>query len=125
MTYSPKLKKAMEEIKAILKKHDIAGFILLHDRQGFTEYLNHINPSYSCAFLQDGQFRVRLKTEELPGGKTQAKLLAEDTYNMVTLMTDVLVIHASGYIDFQKMLKEHWGGEEGTGNHTSHEQQNN
>lgn len=125
MQYSPKLKTAMEEIKAVLKKHDIAGFVLLHAPQGFTEYLNHINSSYSCAFLQDGQFRVRLKTAELPGGKAQVKQLAEDTYNMVTLMTDILTMHAAGYIDFQKMLKEHWGGEEGIGNHTSYEQQNN
>lgn len=73
----------------------------------------------------DGQFRVRLKTSELPGGKAQAKQLAEDTYNMVTLMTDTLTLHAAGYIDFQKMLKEHWGGERGNGSHTSHEQQNN
>lgn len=114
----------MDEIKQLLKKHDIAAFILLHDPKGFVEYLNHINPSYSCAFLENGQFRVKLKAAELPGGKVQAKQLAEDTYNMVTLMTDILTMHAAGYIAFQKMLKEHWGGEEGSSNHTSHNQQN-
>jgi hypothetical protein len=125
MQYSPKLKTAMKEIKAVLKKHDIAAFVLLHDPKGFVEYLNHINPSYSCAFMEDGKFRVRLKEKELPGGKKQAKQLAEDTYNMITLMTDILVIHTSGYIDIQEMLEEKWGGTEGRGNHTSHTQQNN
>lgn len=124
MQYSPKLKMAMEEVKSVLKKHDIAGFVLLHT-PGSVEYLNHINPSYSCAFMKDGQFRARLKMAELPGGKAQAQKLAEDTFNMATLMTDVLVLHVSSYIDFQKMLKEHWGGKEGRSNHTSHEQQNN
>ena len=124
MQYSPKLKMAMEEIKAVLKKHDIAGFVLIHT-PGFVEYLNHINPSYSCAFVQGEQLRVKLKTAELPGGKVQAKQLAEDTYNMVTLMTDILTMHTPGYIDFQKMLKENWGGEDGRSSHTSHDQQNN
>ena len=124
MQYSPKLKTAMEEIKAVLKKHDIGGFVLLHT-PGFIEYINHISPSYSCAFMHEGDFRVRLKAAELPGGKVQAKQLAEDTYNMVTLMTDILAMHAACYIDFQKMLKDRWGGKEGPGNHTSHEQQNN
>ena len=124
MQYSPKLKTAMEEVKAVLKKHDIAGFVLLHT-PGFIEYINQINPSYSCAFIQDGQLRVRLKTAELPGGKEQAKKLAEDTYNMITLMNDIITMHAAGYIDFQKMLKKHWGGQDGNANHTSHDQQNN
>lgn len=115
----------MEEIKDVLNKHDIAGYVVLHSQKGFIEYLNHLSPSYSSAFLQDGQLRVKLKTAELPGGKAQAKELAEKTYNMITLMTDIIVMHAAGYIDFQKMLKERWGGEEGTGNHSAHEHQNN
>lgn len=124
MQYSPKLKKAMEEIKDVLKKHDIAAFVVLHE-PSFSEYLNHINPSYSCAFMQDGQFRVKLKTAELPGGKEQASKLAEGTYNMVNSMTDVIALHAKGYMDFEEMLRKHWGGESGGSSHTSHEQQNN
>lgn len=126
MQYSPKLKTAMEEIKAVLKKHDIAAFILLHT-PGFTEYLNKLDPTYSCAFLTaDGEMRVRLKQAELPGGRDEAKKIAEDTYNMVTLLTDMLVIHAGGYMQFQDMLKKHWGGyNDGDATHTSHETQNN
>jgi hypothetical protein len=125
MQYSPKLKKIMEQIKDILKKNDIGGFVVLHEANGFTEYLNHINPSYSCAFLQDGQFRVKLKAADLPGGKEQAKQLAEGTYNMVSSMTDVIALHAKGYMHFEEMLREHWGGENNGSSHTSHDQQNN
>lgn len=50
MQYSPKLKKAMEDIKKILHENDIAGFVVLHT-PGFSEYLNRVDPSYSCAKL--------------------------------------------------------------------------
>lgn len=125
MQYSPKLKVAMEEIKAVLVKHDVAGFVMLHDPKGFIEYLNHISPTYSCALMEDGTIRVRLKAAELPGGMAQAKQMAEDTYNMITLMTDVILMHAKAYVDIQVMLKQKWGGDEFPGSHTSHNQQNN
>jgi hypothetical protein len=32
MQYSPKLKNAMSEIKAILEKHDIAGLIIMEHK---------------------------------------------------------------------------------------------
>lgn len=52
MQYSPKLKIAMDEIKQVLKKHDIAGFVVLHT-PGFTEYLNRVDPSYSSTFMDE------------------------------------------------------------------------
>ena|SRR5690349_3400041 len=124
MQYSPKLKKAMAEIEGILQDNDIAGFVLLHDPLGFAEYRNHLNPSYSCAFIENGAFRVKLKAADLPGGKVQAKQIAADTYNMVSLMTDILGYHAQGYSAFRNLLKEKWQGEEGDGLQTSHTQQN-
>jgi hypothetical protein len=46
LDYSPELKQAMVEIKAVLKKYDIAAHVLLHE-PGFSEYLNAIEPSWS------------------------------------------------------------------------------
>ena len=123
MQYSPKLKKAMEEIKAIAKRYDIAAFVVLNDGDGFSEYLNAVSPSYSCAFLMEGSIRFRLKSAEV--GKENAKKMAEGTYNMVTHFADMIAKHAMLYIDAQKLLKEQWGGEEFPGNETSHDQQNN
>jgi hypothetical protein len=123
MQYSPKLKTAMEEIKAILKKHDIAALVVLHS-PGFIEYVNRLETNYSCAFVSEGEFRVRLKTSEV--GKERAKELAEGTYNMINMMTDIIAMHAKGYMDFEEMLREHWGGIGGSSSHhTSHDQQNN
>jgi hypothetical protein len=124
MQYSPKLKAAMDDIKDVLKRYDIAGFVVIHT-PGFYEYLNYLTPSYSCAKLENGEFRVRLKEAELPGGSKQAEQMAADTFNMVTLLTDTIAQHAAGYMEFQSMLQEHWNGSHGDSTHTSHDQQNN
>lgn len=123
MQYSPKLKKAMEEIKKIIKENDIAAFVVLHDERGFSEYLNAVSPSYSCAIVQEDGVRFRLKGSEV--GKDRAKVIAEGTYNMVTHFADMIGKHALMYIDAQKLLKEKWGGEEFGSGETSHDQQNN
>lgn len=123
MQYSPKLKKAMEQIKQIVKENDIAAFVVLHDEAGFSEYLNAVSPSYSCAILQEDGVRFRLKGAEV--GKERAQQIAQETYNMVTHFADMIAKHAMMYMDAQKLLKEKWGGEEGRGGETSHNQQNN
>lgn len=74
MQYSPKLKKVMEQIKDLLKENDIAGFVVLHT-PGHSEYLNAVSPSYSCAYLQNGDLAFRLKSSEV--GKEQAKKIAD------------------------------------------------
>lgn len=125
MQYSPKLKKAIEQIKDILKEYDIAGFVVIHT-PGFSEHLNYVNPSYSCAFIEGKQFRVKIKTADLPGGKEQAKQLANDTYNMVTHLSCSIAAHGIGYMEFHAMLKDKWKVEDtGGAGFTSHTQQNN
>lgn len=123
MQYSPKLKKAMEEIKTIVKKHDIAAFVVLHDEKGFSEYLNAVSPSYSCAVCSDEGIRFRLKGSEV--GKERAKEIAAGTFNMVTHFADMIGKHAMVYIEAQELLKSKWDGKEFPGNESSHNQQNN
>lgn len=104
MQYSPKLKKAMEEIKQVIAKYDIAAFVMLHDEAQFSEYLNSISPSYSCATNENGMIGFRLKTAEV--GKEKARKIAEGTYNMVTHFADILTKHSLFYIDAQNILKK-------------------
>jgi hypothetical protein len=122
MQYSPKLKKAMEEIKDILNKNDIAGFIVLHT-PGYSEYLNHVQTSYSCATVLPEGVRLRLKQSEV--GKEKAMQLANDTYNMVTHLTNAIAANAEMYLDCHEQLKKKWDGKSFDGGHTSHSQQNN
>jgi hypothetical protein len=98
----------MEEIKPILKKNDIAAFVLLHE-PGFTEYLNAVTPSYSCAVVEPEGIRVRLKQSEV--GKERAKQLADGTYNMITHLAMVIAKHAVMYMDAEKALTKAWDGE--------------
>jgi hypothetical protein len=122
MQYSPKLKKAMEEIKEILKKNDIAGFVVLHT-PGFSEYLNHVLTSYSCATVLPEGVRLRLKGSEVC--REKAKELAEGTYNMITHLAKHIATNAEMYINCEEQLMEKWGGNSDSGTHSSHNQQNN
>lgn len=59
----PKLKAAMEDIKEVLTKHDIAGMVIIQSPT-HAEWLNHISPSWSCAQLEateDGGLLIRVR----------------------------------------------------------------
>jgi hypothetical protein len=124
MQYSPKLKKAMEQIKKIVDEHDIAAHVVLHT-PGFTEYLNHITPSYSCAKLENENIRIRAKAEDFGGDVKIRNQKLTDTVNMISHFSDRLSEDALSYIRVSEMLDKITGAEHGTGNRTSHNQQNN
>jgi hypothetical protein len=116
MQYSPKLKNAMEEIKAVLKKHDIGASVILHT-PGFTEYLNHIDTSYSCLTFEGDQLRIQTK-----GRSYQHKT---DSINMVSHFAEISTMMGDGYTNLLKMIQEKVQVDETPGNHTGHTEQNN
>lgn len=61
-----RLKIARAEIEAVLKKHDIAGVVVLHT-PGMTEFFYDIRPSYSCCWIAGQDFRIRSKLAEFDG----------------------------------------------------------
>ena len=122
MQYSPKLKKAMEEIKKILQENYIAGFVVLHT-PGFSEYLNRVDPSYSCAKLEGNELRFRVKSAEV--GREKAQQMIGDTYNLMTHLSRVICKSAIDYSQAHQMLKDKVGGKDFPGTHTSHTEQNN
>lgn len=122
MQYSPKLKKAMEDIKTILKENDIAGVVLLHT-PGFSEYFNHLTTTYSCVEVLDNGLKLSLNSEEV--GRERALEIANGTFNMMTHFNDHLGVHHRMYADIHRMLKDKWNGTESSGGHTSVQQQNN
>jgi hypothetical protein len=82
MQYSPKLKNAMAEISEVLKKHDIAGMVILHE-PGHAEFNLRIDPSYSCAKMNGNEMRVRAKLQEdFNGDKEAWTEKITDTVNM-------------------------------------------
>jgi len=113
----------MEQIKKILKENDIAGFVVLHDTPNFSEYLNFITPSYSCAKFEGSQIRFSAKASEL--GKEKAFKLQSDTYNMITHFADVIGMNALNYMQVKDFLQQKLNGEDGDSSHSSHSEQNN
>lgn len=122
MQYSPKLKIVMEEIKKILSDNDITGFVVLHT-PGFSEYLNHLESSYSAAKITDSGIVIKISSKDLGAEKT--RLMAYGTYNMISHFADVMAKYTVAYIDLHEVLKKELGGTDGPGTHTSHKQQNN
>jgi hypothetical protein len=69
-----RLKIARAEIEAVLKKHDLAGAVVLHT-PGMTEWFYDITPSYSCCWIDEGGRRLRVRsTGEQYGGDLGAQL---------------------------------------------------
>jgi hypothetical protein len=123
MDYSLKLKSVMEQIKILLKENDIAGFVVLHCPPNYSEYLNYISPSYSCAKFEGSNIRFTAKVSEL--GKEKALQQKADTYNMISSFADVIGMNALNYLEIKDAVKKKLGGEDGDTSHTSHSQQNN
>lgn len=48
----PKLQTAMDEIRAVLKKHDIGAYVLLAS-ETHMEYLREFSPSWSCVRIEE------------------------------------------------------------------------
>jgi hypothetical protein len=69
----PKLKEAMAEIMAVIRKHDIAASVLIENENN-AEFLYELSPSWSCISIeQDG--RVRVKAQAKTGGDAEKERL--------------------------------------------------
>ena len=124
MQYSPKLKLAMTEIKAILKKHDIAGSFVIHT-PGHSEYLNSFETSYSCVKVDGDNIRIRAKAEDYGGSKKIRDQKLKDTSNMFHLLAEVGGFNVVGIMDISKQLDKLLDSEHFGGGHTTETTQNN
>lgn len=124
MQFSPKLKKAAEEIKEILAKYDIAGTAILHT-PGFSEFIVNINPSYSCAWIQGERFRMKaLKKDYATEQEWRQK--TQDTTNMMHHLAEDSGRIAMQFIELSKLVDKTVGADhQGDGGFTSQTTQNN
>ncbi len=123
MQYSPKLKKAAEEIKSVLKKYDIAASVVLHT-PGFSEFVLEITPSYSCATLNHDHVRFKAKKEDF-NDELRRHQVIENTANMMNLLADTTAKNAMMLITVSEQFDKIVGSEHGDSNFTSHTTQNN
>lgn len=123
MQYSPKLKKAMEDIKAVLNKYDIAAMVVLHT-PGHSEYLMRIDPTYSCAKTDGDSIRIKAKIKDFPDKKAWEERVS-NTSNMLSLLGEVGGRTSINIMEVSKQLDKIVDAEHFDGGHTSHTEQNN
>lgn len=110
-----RLKVARLEIEAVLKKHDLAGVVVLHT-PGMAEFFYDIRPSYSCVAIDEevGALRVRSRLQQDYQGDQQAQQHDQAaTANMVRAIADNLqgaagmFVAAALFVD-RALRAEHW-----------------
>lgn len=124
MQYSPKLKKAAEEIKSILKKYDIAANCVLHT-PGHSEYLLEITPSYSCAWLENNVMRFRARKADYNGNTMIRDQKIADTANMMNLLSEVMGRNFLMLTQVSEEFDKIVDADHGDTSFTSHTTQNN
>lgn len=125
MQYSPKLKTAMSEIKAIMQKHDIAGVVILHTDTGtgqcFAEHHLSIDPTYSVAkFERPDYVRFRAKLiEDFNGNKRLMERKLASTANMLNVLAVTSGELSMGLIGLSEQFDKISGAEHRNGTNTS------
>lgn len=111
-----KLKVVAEEIKEILRKHDVAGAVALHS-PGHGEHFIHINPSYSCAYMyDDNEIRFYSKKADYKTPEEQWQKQA-DTSNMLRILTDCIGFNFLGCEHLSSEFDKVTGAEHTKGKH--------
>ena len=82
-----RLKVARAEIEAVLKKHDLAGAVVLHT-PGMAEWFYDVRPSYSFMWIDEaaGVARFKAKLEDYAGDRAAQEHDVASTANMVAAM---------------------------------------
>lgn len=128
--YSPKLKAAMEEVKAILKKHDIGAFVVLHTPEiiegaegsdGAIEFFSFLTPKYSAVeWLPLGNgIRVKGRLEHYGGDRKARDKAMRDTANMLhmlsttTMRQGIILAEISDQVD-KDLGSTHFGDDDFT-----------
>lgn len=113
MKYNPKIREAMKEFKALLKKHDMGGTIILFtpSEQGddFSEYHIGVETSWSCAFQEGEAIRVRSRLDkDYNGDKVKQQREARATAAMFTHFIDVSAFLRSNLARLKRTLSDKW-----------------
>lgn len=92
MKSNGKLKQAAEEIKDILRKHNIAGAVQLHT-PGHGEYFMHFNTDYSCAYIYNEE-EVRFYSKAADYASKEDQLAKQrNTSNMLHILSNITRIN--------------------------------
>lgn len=115
-----RLKLARTEIEAVLKKHDLAGVVVLHT-PGMSEFFYDIQPSYSCVSIDEAAERVHIKSKlEQYGGDAQTQRHDQAaTANMTESIADNLMQAAPMFRYVAGMVNKAVGAEHTPATHVA------
>lgn len=103
----PNIQQAMDEIEAILRRHDLGGVAFLVS-PSHSHYHYFLSPSWSCAyFTQEGELRVKALIADFKTPAQQHKVV-ESTAHMVYQIRDLNALsftHMGKIID---LLEQHY-----------------
>jgi hypothetical protein len=75
---NPELLPIFDEISAVLKKHDVAGVVILSNKT-HTDFRMDVSPTWSCAKTENAEdglmLRVRCKRVDFPSQESQTETL--------------------------------------------------
>lgn len=105
----PKLKEAIEEIKATLRKYDAMGAVILVS-PSHSEYLNHIQASWSAMSFEekDGSQGIRFKSKraDYPSKEAQEFATSSSCHALTTIVEWTRKTH-DAYRSVLKQLNKH------------------
>lgn len=116
---SKKLQLAMSEIKEILQRHDIAGYVVLYESH-LSAYLLEITPSWGVTFVQDGGIRFRSKLEDFAGDRNAQRKATELSVGMLRHFADLTMRDASVFETILRELNRRLDIEHSDAVHTPH-----
>jgi len=106
-----KLKKAREEIEAVLKKHNIAGFVSLHAAPGWGEVFWDIWPSYSILSGDFPTISLKSKLASYGGNAELQRRDQEQTAQMVHHLATSMGQCAMQFLELSQVLDVKLGAE--------------
>jgi hypothetical protein len=107
---STRLKAIIAEIKAILERENIAGFVAIHE-PGAGEFVIKIDPDYSAAkFHEDEEgdivgIEIAVSKEDIPNRDERVGKI-ENTLNMFQILTAIMGTHAAQFMDITEDFED-------------------
>lgn len=95
----------LDEISAVLKKHDMAGLIVVAN-ETHVDYRIEVEASWSCAKFERDGIRIRCVEEDFATKEAQRKCL-ESTVGMVVTFTDVLRVIQANMIQLLEIISKY------------------
>lgn len=105
-----KLKEARTEIEAVLKKHDIGGFVTLH-APGFSEVFWNIWPSYSILKGDFPSIRMVSKLTDYGGDTHKQQQSQQATCNMIHHLSMSMGQCSMQFLELASMMDAKFGSE--------------